>query len=347
MPTPRLTAALAVAGLALVLTARPVAADPAGPTDYRSRVTAVTPAVDGVTVEIVGGDAFLRVVVARGHQVVVEGYRGEPYLRVGADGAVEENRNSPATLLNEDRYGQIDASHLDPTAEAEWQRIDDDGEVAWHDHRIHWMSPDRGEGVEPGDPTPTSPWQVPLVVDGRAVVVTGTLTYVGSTPALPWLGLGLVLAGAALVIGWPTRRSLLLALVAAVVGAVAATIAGWAEWSSQPEGVGASVAVAAVPIVGLVAALGSVAGAAARKPALVAVGALASAAALVGWAVLRLDVLSHPVLPTDLAAGLDRASTVAALGLGAAAAVLAVRSGALALPEAPFADEPDDVTSDG
>ena len=40
-----------------------------------------------------------------------------------------------------------------------------------------------------------------------------------------------------------------------------------------------------------------------------------SVAALASWAVLRRDVLTHAVLPTDLAYGVDRAVTALALGI--------------------------------
>jgi len=51
----------------------------------------------------------------------------------------------------------------------------------------------------------------------------------------------------------------------------------------------------------------------------------------VGWALLRIEVLWKPVLPTGLPYGLDRAGTVLALALAAAAAVLVVQSGGLLL----------------
>ena len=102
----RLLVALAVSGLGLLAGAAPVAADPAKPTDYRSEVTSIEPAVEGVTVQVAGGDGFLDVQVATGHEVIVEGYRGDPYLRFEPDGTVSRNLRSEATYINDDRYGR-------------------------------------------------------------------------------------------------------------------------------------------------------------------------------------------------------------------------------------------------
>jgi hypothetical protein len=81
----------------LVAGVAPVAADAARPTNYRSTVTGVTPTEPDVAAEVTGGDSFLRLRVEAGHAVVVLGYEDEPYLRVNADGSVEENLRSPAT----------------------------------------------------------------------------------------------------------------------------------------------------------------------------------------------------------------------------------------------------------
>jgi len=335
----RVAAVLGLAGVLVVAAAGPAAADPAGPSDYRSEVTSVTPAVDGVKVEVAGGDAFLDVEAEPGVEVVILGYEGEPYLRIQADGTVEENQNSPATYLNTDRYARVDVSGVDAAAEPEWKQLDDDGEIAWHDHRIHWMSPDRRPGVAEGDEVEA--WEVPMTVDGEQVVVHGSLVLEPGVSPIPWWGLAAALGAVLVAIGWPRSRSLTVAVVGALVASMAATFAGWGEWSSQPEGVGASPAVVLVPAIGLVAA---VAGAVfvRRRPAFASVGVLASAAAVLGWGLLRLDVLSHPVLPTDLPAGLDRLLTAAALGLGVAAAVLAVHSGGLAVPEGRLVDRDED-----
>jgi hypothetical protein len=52
---------------------------------------------------------------------------------------------------------------------------------------------------------------------------------------------------------------------------------------------------------------------------------------VIGWGVLRADVLWKPVLPTDLPYNLDRGLTALALGLAVAAAGLVVWSGGLVL----------------
>jgi hypothetical protein len=57
----------------LVAGAGPAGADPAGPSDFRSEVDRIEPAVDGVDAAIRGGDSFLELTVASGHTVVVEG----------------------------------------------------------------------------------------------------------------------------------------------------------------------------------------------------------------------------------------------------------------------------------
>ena len=63
-----------LAAIWVAVLAGPAAADPARPGDVRSEVTAITPATEGITAEVVGGDSFLRVRAERGRQVVVIGW---------------------------------------------------------------------------------------------------------------------------------------------------------------------------------------------------------------------------------------------------------------------------------
>ena len=94
--------ALATLGVALavtIATAAPAAADPAGPTDFQTEIVAVEPAVPTIDLRMIGGDSFIEMEVQPGVDVVVIGYRGEPYLWFAADGRVYENDRSPSTYL--------------------------------------------------------------------------------------------------------------------------------------------------------------------------------------------------------------------------------------------------------
>jgi hypothetical protein len=335
-------AAAALAGFAGLAGpgAAPAAADPPGPTDYRSTVTAIEPAIDGLQAEVVGGDAFLELRVGDGHEVEVEGYGGEPYLRFRADGTVERNRRSEATYLNDDRQGAVDLPpQADNDAEPEWEQVADGGTYAWHDHRIHWMGSGAPPGVEPGELV--QDWAVPMSVDGTAVEVRGELVRAGSVSAVPWLALAVAGAAAVTVFGLrraraTSGRTWSVAAVAAALAAVGALVVGWGQYAVAPAGSGADPLLVAVPVAGVLAgvvAVGCAAGVgghAGRSGRVGSAATLAAAAAVIGWAVLRLDVLWTPVLPTELPAGVDRAVTALALGLALASAGLVVWRGGLA-----------------
>jgi hypothetical protein len=311
-----------VAGL--VTHAAPAAADPPAPSDFRSTVTGIDPEAAGVRAEIVGGDSFLELSVDEGHEVEVQGYGGEPYLRFREDGTVERNRRSQATYLNEDRRGAVDIPpEADNEAEPEWEEVAGAGTYAWHDHRIHWMGDGKPPGVEPG--TVIQDWTVAMSVDGTPSEIQGTLVLAEEVSPLPWFVLALLAAAAVVLLG--RRHAMLTAGGAALVASLAALVAGWGEYAAAPSGSGMNPLVVVVPVLG---ALAAVAGLALRsRPPWGAAATLASAAAVIGWAVLRAEVWWKPVLPTDLPYNLDRACTAVALGLGVAAAGLVVWSGGL------------------
>jgi hypothetical protein len=318
-------------GLVLVvLTAAPAAADPAGPSDFRSEVTGIQPAAKGVHAEIRGGDTYLEVTVDRGHDVVVEDYNGDPYLHYRGDGTVQRNRNSPATYLNNSRKG---TGTVPPNAKEgatpDWETVAHNGTYAWHDHRVHWMSEvsppvARGQVVTGA----YDPWKVPIVADGAQVEVQGILTYEKTTTPIPFFALLLVAGG---LLGWFGRKRAVVAAAGALtVASVLAIVVGRADWASNPGG--------GNPLLWMLPVVSLVCGAVALVPRLKAaavVGTLASVACLSAWVLLRFDVLTKPVLPTSLPYWLDRATTAGALGLCIAAAYLAVTSGQLRLPELP------------
>ena len=317
----------------VVVTAAPAAADPAGPSDFRSEVTGIVPSVDGVTAEIRGGDSFLELTVDEGVTVVVEGYTGEPYLRFQPDGTVERNRCRPRPTSTTTVRGEVDlpadVTEAGPDAEPEWEAVADGGTYAWHDHRVHWMD-DSSPSVDRGEPVPGAydPWRVPIVVDGASAEVQGILVYEESVSALPYLGLAVIVAGLLGFYGRGLGLRFAAALLALV--ALAAVVVGWADYSSTPDG-GGSPLHWALAAVALLTAIGAVV--LAQCGAVGVVLALASVAMLSGWALFRIEVLFKPVLPTELPAALDRIVVALALGVSVGAAVVAILSGGLRLPD--------------
>jgi hypothetical protein len=144
---------------------------------FTSTVTSVPP--PGVTVVVKDGDDRLRLENRSGSEVIIRGYDGEPYLRFAGDG-VFRNANSPATYLNDDRYGQaaVPAS-ADPKASPRWEKVADGDAYEWHDHRIHWMSPESPPQVRttPDQPHHVFDWKVPGSIGGKPFVLAGSLDY--------------------------------------------------------------------------------------------------------------------------------------------------------------------------
>jgi hypothetical protein len=315
-------AALAV----IVLHAAPAAADPPRPTDYRSTVTSVAPDTGGVQAEIVGGDAFLQLTVD-GHEVIVEGYSGEPYLRFRRDGTVERNRRSTATYLNESRNAKVDLPpQADNDAAPVWEKVADGGSYSWHDHRVHWMGNGKPPGVEPGDVVQA--WTVRTKVDGAAGSIKGDLVLEAGVSPLPWIALGLVAAG--IVVWFGRRRPAAVAPWAVLAASVGALVVGTGQYRVAPAGAGVNPLLIIVPAFAVGAAA---VGALARRLGVAPALTLAAAAAVIGWCFLRLDVLWKPVLPTTLPANLDRAVTALAFALAVAGAGLIVWGGGLRLPK--------------
>lgn len=147
---------------------------------YSSAVTSVTPASRDVHVAVLEGDDRLQLRVTGRHVVVVAGYEGEPYLRFAPDG-VYRNENSPATYLNDDRYGRTALpDRADPDAPPAWKKVAPSGRsFDWHDHRIHWMSPVYPPAVEAAKDVRHHifDWTVTGTLDARPLVIAGTLDY--------------------------------------------------------------------------------------------------------------------------------------------------------------------------
>ena len=189
------------AALAASVAAAPAAHAHEGNPSYLSQVDAITPATQGVTVEVLNRDDRLLLHNTSGEDVVIEGYEDEPYARVLADGTVEVNTRSPAYYLNDDRFGNVETPpEADADATPRWKVIGKTGRFEWHDHRMHWMSENttpsqvKDESVR----TKVFDWTVPIEIGGRRGTIGGTLFW---TP-LPGGGppLAAIFAAAAVLI---------------------------------------------------------------------------------------------------------------------------------------------------
>lgn len=147
---------------------------------YVSTFSAVQPPVLGLSVNVLGGDDRLRVSNYSGKTVLILGYQGEPYLRLG-DGGVFVNTRSPATYLNRFRYPPaLPADAADASAPPVWRRVRGGVTFEWHDHRIHWAARETPRAVadDPGHTHLIRNWRVPGRAAGKPFAITGFLGYV-------------------------------------------------------------------------------------------------------------------------------------------------------------------------
>lgn len=343
---PRRLVALLLLIAAVLGPAAPAAADPAGPTDYRTEIVAIEPSTPQIELAILGGDSFVELVAEPGTEVLVTGYQGEQYLWFDTDGTVRQNDRSPSRWLNDDRFGEA-AIPPEATASAEpvWEVVADDGSYAWHDHRAHWMNTARPIGAEPGDVILEA--VIPLDVDGEPVSVEVRSELLASPSPLPAvLGAALsAIGGLVLLARWRRRAGssaegaspiagsvgslAVLALVSAV--AALATYAGLAAVQGLPSEAAPGPILWLLPLVaGLV---GLVAIYLARTdrlapPMRVLVVQLALVLAsfeLLLWAWLRREALLRALIPSDAPGWFDRGvvAAAAAAGLVALAAAAA------------------------
>lgn len=194
-------------------------------TNLASRITDA-PDLSGVTWTVYTGGLLLEVANEGDQVLVVEGYDGEPYLRIGPDG-VEHNRRSPATYLNDERVEQRIGSRtdvampmaVDPDAPPEWIHVDDEPRARWHDHRVHWMSTQPPDFVEAGPISRTmmrvnlvgvigragdeagvfQQWSVPFTLGGEPATLEGEMAWEDPPSALPYLVIAALLVAPALV----------------------------------------------------------------------------------------------------------------------------------------------------
>lgn len=181
--------------------------------EYRSNITAITPSVPGLSIEVLEFADRLLLRNHTGRTVTIYGYEGEPYARVLANGTAEQNVRAPATYLNTNFYADVVVPPIaSASAPPKWEVVDRTGEFEWHDHRIHWMSPVPPATVKnKGKRTLIFDWRVPIMVGTSKGAINGQLFWMPESSKAPLaviiLGVVIVVAGLAFVLFVRRRRA--------------------------------------------------------------------------------------------------------------------------------------------
>lgn len=227
-------------------------------TDFEARVAGLQPRAAGVRARVLGGDLKLELTVSGGHEVVVLGLVGEPFLRFTPAG-VAANAASPTAWST----GVVASSDAVTSASGPaWRRVSAGPTFAWHENRLRPRPSVLGAGPKPRR---VAQWSIPLVVDGRRTRLVGWEWYASRPPAWPWLAALVIPLGAAIaaVRYGPPRlhRALTAALLPVAVGA---WLAGWIgillDAGASTLVVGIAAAYAAVTILLVAAAIAAVSG---------------------------------------------------------------------------------------
>jgi hypothetical protein len=322
----------ALAALAFAAPALAHGADAPDGTDYRTRITAVTPAVPGLAVRTIEAGARLELTNHSGRTIEVLGYSGEPYLEVRPDG-VYENVNSSATYLNATLAGDTPIpANASPTAPPSWHKISDEPVARWHDHRMWWME-DRPPPAVGADPTITHrirDWSVPLRDGVNPIAVTGTLDWV--PPPSPGLWWAVCLLGAAPLAALGLLRGGRLATdvltcAAALGGGAAIAYAVARELDAGLTGLGVLGGLLTSQVWPVLTGLGAIAAAiyaALRRPSADFALALSGACLAVFAGIANVSVFDRAIAPVPWPSAAARTAIAAVIitGAGVAAAAL-------------------------
>jgi len=295
----------------------------AEPTNYATRIVSTEPAIEGIELRSVDLGDQLELRNTTGAEVLVLGYRDEPYLRVGPDG-VFENRASPSWAANRTSDDEIPVGAVVEGEDPEWVRIGSGDTVRWHDHRAHWMGTSTPPAVDdhPDREQRVSEFEVLLRQDGRDIVVSGEVVWVPGPTPWPWataaagLALAFVLASRSRV--WPIAFGLALVVVVATeVVHVAGT------WGATTGSTITNLAASVYSIAGITVAIGALVWLARSRdpydatPLILVAGLFLAVAG--GFA--DLTTLTRSELPTTLAPTVARAAVTITLGLGSGLAI--------------------------
>jgi hypothetical protein len=292
-------------------------------TNFRTHLTSVTPDLPGLEVKVVEAGSRLQVENRTGKEIVVLGYKDEPYLRIGPDGLFQ-NKLSTATYINRSRNGEDppEAAKNAKVGDTDWEKVSSDPVARWHDHRIHWMNPDPPSVVQrnPGQRhVIDAAWTVKMSQGPEPIVVKGDLVWVPGPSALPWYLLAAVLMGLVVAVGRGAGWAQGLAVVTAVLVAVDVVHAvglGLANAGDLSYRLTKSITQSPFAVLAWAAGGLAIVWLLRRRSDGLSVAALAGLLIALLGGVNDAGALSHSVVPFGFGAGLARLAVAASIGLG-------------------------------
>jgi hypothetical protein len=220
----RLITVVVTVMIAVMGTATTVAAHGGGGGDTVSvnYVTRITDAgAPGLVWRVNTGDSSVELTNNTGTDVVVLGYQSEPYLKFSSGRGVQRNMSSPATYLNEDRFGDVEIPFgLSANDEPVWEPVSDTNQFTWLDHRTHWLATTDPAEVRdaPDREHLLSSFSIPLLVgDANGAERTAAQGDLRWLPDVAW---------------WPP-----IVILGSVFAAIVAVVAAWkpptsTQWTS-------------------------------------------------------------------------------------------------------------------
>ena len=192
------------------------------PTNYKSEIVGIS----GGTVDVHLLDLGRRIALANRSRtdIIVLGYTGEPWLRVGGRG-VFENEYSFSAYEERQRRGSVSDPPPEPSKAVgppRWRRTGDGHTLVWRDRRTRFEGPTPDQVRRaPREGHPIVPrWVVELRRGATPLTIEGRISYVPPPSPLPWALIAVALFGATVATVRSTRWPLLLSHCLALLIAV-------------------------------------------------------------------------------------------------------------------------------
>ena len=322
-----------------------------GATNFHTNLIGIDPPMPGLKVKVVESGSRLELENRTGKEIIVLGYKDEPYLRVGPDG-VFRNKLSPATYINKSRKGQEPpaAARNAKVGEVDWEKVSSEPLIRWHDHRIHWMLPTNPPEVRasPGKRhVVDAEWVVPIKAGTESLAVKGNLIWEPGPSALPWYVVALALLALVIVVGRRANWAAGLAAITALVVAIDIFHAiglGFANAGGLGYRLGKAISQGPLGVIAWVVGALAIVWLLRRGRDGLPLAALAGLQVALVGGIADASALSRSEVPFGFGAGLARLAVAASIGLGVGLAVAAVlRLTGVGLPAAspvPVQNEP-------